>query len=672
MLSILQTIQQVIARWWSEFTLQTKLMAAATLVVSLVMSGLTFWAVNTIQQDALLNDTRFGRDLGLLLSANVSPLIAEDNLVEVARFSSRFYQSTSSVRYMIYADEEGKIFFGIPYSQEEVQNSLTIERRITLPDTNEPDNIPLVRQHFTPDGQVTDVFVPLIHQGKHLGVLAIGINPNPTSITSSHLTRDITIAVFVSIWTMAILGAVFNALNITKPIKELLTGVKNIAAGNFKQRIDLPFGGELGELIVNFNEMAERLERYEAQNIEELRAEKAKLETLVSTIADGAILLDTNLNLVLVNPTARRVFGWENKDVSGQNVITLLPAELTPQLSEPLHRLALAKEETASTTSQTDSDNAGSAAEGLKSQTPSATEFRLNLTQPTQRTVRILLTQVFDQYRQTVKGLAITVQDITREAELNEAKSQFISNVSHELRTPLFNIKSFIETLSEFGEDLSELERKEFLETANHETDRLTRLVNDVLDLSRLESSKVYQFSSIHLGQLIEQILRNYQLSAKDKNLALKQEVEDNLPPVFAHYDLLLQVMTNLVGNALKFTENGGNIMIRAYQAFSENNNHTEVVRIEVSDTGIGIDAEDQEAIFDRFFRVENRVHTLEGTGLGLSIVKNIMAKHRSRIHLISEVGIGTTFWFDLPMSKDAIGKSELPQQDVKISDVSI
>ena len=468
------------------------------------------------------------------------------------------------------------------------------------------------------------------------------------------------------------LGAVFNALNITKPIKELLTGVKNIAAGNFKQRIDLPFGGELGELIVNFNEMAERLERYEAQNIEELRAEKAKLETLVSTIADGAILLDTNLNLVLVNPTARRVFGWESKDVSGQNVITLLPAELTPQLSEPLHRLALAKEETASTTSQTDGDNTDSVTEEPKSQTPSATEFRLNLTQPTQRTVRILLTQVFDQYRQTVKGLAITVQDITREAELNEAKSQFISNVSHELRTPLFNIKSFIETLSEFGEDLSEVERKEFLETANHETDRLTRLVNDVLDLSRLESSKVYQFSSIHLGQLIEQILRNYQLSAKDKNLALKQEVEDNLPPVFAHYDLLLQVMNNLVGNALKFTENGGSIMIRAYQAFSENNTHTEVVRIEVSDTGIGIDAEDQEAIFDRFFRVENRVHTLEGTGLGLSIVKNIMAKHRSRIHLISEVGIGTTFWFDLPITKDAIGKSELPQQGVKTSDVSI
>src|SRR4028118_1633602 len=125
MLAILNKIGEIIARWWSDFTLQTRLMAGATLVVSLIMSGLTFWAVNTIQQDARMNDTRFGRDLGLLLASNVAPLIAEDNLTEVARFSHRFYSSTSSVRYMIYADEAGQIFFGIPFSESEVQNSLT-------------------------------------------------------------------------------------------------------------------------------------------------------------------------------------------------------------------------------------------------------------------------------------------------------------------------------------------------------------------------------------------------------------------------------------------------------------------------------------------------------------------------------------------------------------------
>ncbi|WP_173362920.1 two-component system sensor histidine kinase NblS [Gloeothece verrucosa] len=647
-------------------------MAAATLAVSLFMSGLTFWAVNTIQQDARLNDTRFGRDLGLLLAANVAPLIAEDNLTEVARFSSRFYSTTSSVRYLMYADVEGKIFFGIPYSEPQVKNSLTIERTIQLPENYAKDaDRPMVRQHLTPNGEVTDVFVPLNQDGKYLGVLAIGINPNATVAASSNLTRDVTIAVFISIWAMVILGAVFNALTITKPIKELLVGVKNIATGNFKQRIDLPLGGELGELICSFNEMAERLERYEEQNIEEMTAEKAKLDTLVSTIADGAILLDTNLQLLLVNPAARRLFSWENKDVIGRNVLHLFPPELTVTLTEPLYQFAVGE--------QIESHEIhfqGSSQLTIHQEMHSTPgEFRVTLSHPSPRTVRILLTQVFDQYRETVKGIAMTVQDITREVELNEAKSQFISNVSHELRTPLFNIKSFIETLTEFGDDLTESERREFLETANHETDRLTRLVNDVLDLSRLESSRIYHFDAVDLGQLIDQTLRTYQLNAKDKNIELYQEIEANLPTVLGHYDLLLQVITNLVGNSLKFTESGGRIVIRAYKLRpkSEHSRKASQVRIEVSDTGIGIDAEDQQAIFDRFFRVENRVHTLEGTGLGLSIVKNIVEeKHRSKVHLISEVGVGTTFWFELDVYQDSSleslpleqesGKSSQPQ----------
>ncbi|MBW4649394.1 MAG: HAMP domain-containing protein [Kastovskya adunca ATA6-11-RM4] len=645
MLALLKYIREIFANWWSEFTLQTRLMAAATLIVSLSMSGLTFWAVNTIQQDARLNDTRFGRDLGLLLAANVAPQIAENNLTEVARFSQRFYSSTSSVRYMLYADETGKIFFGIPFSESEVKNSLTIQRRIQLPDNYaEHSELPLVRQHITPDGEVTDVFVPLSHEGNNLGVLAIGINPNPTVVASSNLTRDVTIAVFISIWVMVILGAVINALTITRPIKELLVGVKNIAAGNFKQRVDLPQGGELGELISSFNDMAERLERYEEQNIEELTAEKAKLETLVSTIADGAVLMDTSFQLVLVNPTARRIFGWENIEVVGENLLHHLPASVTAELTRPLYQIV--------------EDNTTAEREG--------NEFRITLTQTTNRTVRILLTKVLDQYRESIKGIAMTVQDITREVELNEAKSQFISNVSHELRTPLFNIKSFIETLHEYGEDLTENERREFLDTANHETDRLTRLVNDVLDLSRLESCRIYHFEPVELDQPIEQTLRTYQLNAKDKGIELRQDIAPNLPPVVGHYDLLLQVFANLVGNGLKFTKSGGQVMIRAYLLADNSpekipeDSHTSVtpypsrqVRVEISDTGIGIDLEDQQAIFDRFFRVENRVHTLEGTGLGLSIVRNIIEKHHSQVHLVSEVGVGTTFWFDLDVYQE-------------------
>lgn len=721
MLALLNKIREIIARWWSEFTLQTRLMAAATLVVSLIMSGLTFWAVNTIQQDARINDTRFGRDLGLLLAANVAPLIAEDNRTEVARFSHRFYSSTTSVRYMLYADQEGQIFLGIPFSESEVQNSLTLQRRIQLPEgfANTYD-LPMVRQHRTPDGTVTDVFVPLAHENQYLGVLAIGINPNPTVVTSSNLTRDVTIAVFISIWVMVILGAVFNALTITKPIKELLVGVKNIATGNFKQRIDLPLQGELGELICSFNEMAERLERYEEQNIEELTAEKAKLETLVSTIADGAVLLDTSLQVILVNPTARRIFGWEGKNLISQNILDLLPAAVSAELTQPLYEMAAGDSlREVSSSNEGDGDNS---ANGYASR--ESGEFRLTLSEPTKRTVRILLSTVLlhkapgvdplcksctyhhedtctvperpyatectlyhddsvssatAQYRESLKGIAMTVQDITREVKLNEAKSQFISNVSHELRTPLFNIKSFIETLHEYGEELTQEERQEFLETANRETDRLTRLVNDVLDLSRLESSRTYQFEAVEIAQPVEQTLRTYQLNARDKNIDLIQEVDPELPAVVANYDLLLQVFANLVGNALKFTEPGGRIAIRAYLLETEEDNswrgnpqcplpnqqqkpNVPMVRIEVGDTGIGIAAEDQVAIFDRFFRVENRVHTLEGTGLGLSIVRNIMEKHHAQMHLVSEVGVGTTFWFDLavyPEKKHLVEKTQ-------------
>jgi two-component system sensor histidine kinase NblS len=601
-------------------------MAAATLVVSIVMSGLTFWAVNTIQLDARMNDTRFGSDLGLLLAANVAPLVNEENRTELARFSHRFYGSTSSIRYMLYADADGNIFFGIPFSDSEVQNSLTIQRKIQLPeDFNERTNRPMVRQHITPDGEVTDVFVPLVFENKYLGVLAIGTNPNPTVVTSSHLTRDVTIAVFVSIWVMVILGAVFNALQITKPIRELVIGVRNIAKGNFKQRVELPVGAgvELSELIASFNDMAERLERYEEQNIEELTAEKAKLETLISTIADGAVLLDANMRIVLANPTARRIFGWENKAIESENALYFFPVAVQVELTRPLFQMA-------------------------RGELREEAEFRITAIEPNNRTLRILLNAVVDPVRDNVKGIAMTVQDITREVELNEAKSQFISNVSHELRTPLFNIKSFIETLYEYGDELSETQKLEFLETANRETDRLTRLVNDVLDLSRLESCKIYQFEAIDLVQPIEQILRTYQLNAKDKGIELIKDIEPDLPPVFGHYDLLLQVFANLVGNALKFTEAGGKVALRAYSLRSSENQVQQFVRVEIGDTGIGIDGADQEAIFDRFFRVENRVHTLEGTGLGLSIVKNIIERHRSHVRLVSEVGCGTTFWFDL------------------------
>ncbi len=631
-------IFKTIQRWWSEFTLQTKLMAVVTLMVSLLMSGVTFWAVNDIQTDARLSDTRFGRDLGLLLAANVSPLVAQGDRTEVARVSKKFFESSSSIRYILYADPLGDIYYGIPFAVDEVKNSLSLRRRILLPENPLNSTDPTwVKQHNSPQGEVTDVFVHLDHEGEDLGILAIGINPNPTAVASSSLTLDVTTAVFVSIWMMVILGAASNVVTITRPIKELVVGVQSIASGNFKQRIDLPFGGELGELIRSFNEMAKRLESYAEQNIEELTAEKAKLETLVSAIADGAILLDADLKVILANPAAIKILGWEDKQAIATDIMHILPPAVNREISMPLLEIVRGQREGA--------------------------EFRITSSSESGDTsLRFLIMSVLSAGN-TIKGIAMTVQDITREVELNAAQSRFISNVSHELRTPLFNIKSFIETLYEYGDELSEEQKHEFLDTANRETDRLTRLVNDVLDLSRLESGRQYRFDATELYSTIEQTLRTYQLNARDKGIELQKEIASDIMPAWANYDLLLQVLGNLVGNALKFTSSGGKVLIKAYnrQEPSPNYPHQSInrVRVEVSDTGTGISPEDQKRIFDRFFRIENRVHTLEGTGLGLSIVRNIIEKHHSKVHVHSELGVGTTFWFDLSVFQD---KWDLPQ----------
>jgi len=635
-------------RWWAEFSLQTKLMALITLMVSLLMSGVTFWAVNDIQTDARLSDTRFGKDLSLLLASNVAPLVAQQNLAELERVSKEFYDSSSSIRYILYADTNGEIYFGIPFSASEVQNSLAIRRRIQIPDdpTLKP-NLPYVRQHSSPQGQVTDVFVNLTYDGQPLGILAVGINPNPAVVVSSSLTLDVTTAVFVSIWAMVILGAASNAITITRPIKELVHGVKSIASGNFKQKIDLPFGGELGELIDSFNEMAQRLERYEEQNIEELTAEKAKLESLVSTIADGAVLLDSDLKIVLANPAAMRMFHWQDSaSIMGQSILNRLPERLNQEINRPLLQISAGERE--------------------------GGEFRVTGDSETIPSLRVWISPVVSA-NNNLKGIAITFQDITREVELNAAQARFISNVSHELRTPLFNIKSFIETLHDYDAELSNEQKKEFLETANRETDRLTRLVNDVLDLSRLESGRQYRFDGIDLQAPIEQTLRTYRLNAGSKGINLRCEVEPNLPKVWGNYDLLLQVFSNLVGNALKFTPAGGSVTIKAY-CWQERNPHqpnrsVQKVRVQVTDTGIGIAPEDQRHIFDRFFRVENRVHTLEGTGLGLSIVRNIIEKHDSVVHLHSTVGEGSTFWFDLSVYSD---RCDLPVSDAILPESSL
>ncbi len=637
-------ILEKIISWWKRFNLRSKLLAIGTLVVSFIMTLITFFALSSIQKDAGMNDTRYARDLGLLLSGNVTELVANNQTRELFNVAEKFWRSSRNLRYIFFTDPDGFVKLGIPVSatnlEPEDDSALQLTRKLQLPsELKKQPQFPLVRQHSTPQGQVTDVFVPMLWKGEYLGTLALGVTPNKKALATAALTREITVAVFISIWVLVIIGAVFNALTITRPIRDLVAGVREIAKGNFKSRVDLPMSGELRELLNGFNAMASKLEDYDAANIEELKAAQVKQQSLIATMADGALLLDELGKIVLVNPTARRLFRWEGRNLEGQKLLNQLPDVLVKELETPITSLL---------------NNFGD-----------SDDLRCDLEEPP-RTLRIVLKSVTDTTGENIKGIAVTVQDLTREVQLNAAQKRFISNVSHELRTPLFNIKSYVETLYDLGEQLTKDEQKEFLGVANSETDRLTRLVNDVLDLSKLESGRTIQLEPLSIKEAMEQTIRNYKLNAEDKNVKLTLNTENNLPFILGNWDMLLQVLDNLVGNALKFSKEGGTINLKAYtwpdicvaSPVDLNNKapHCEIlspipkVRLEVSDTGCGISEIDQQRIFERFYRVEDSVHTEVGTGLGLSIVKGIVDKHGSEIRMASEPNTGTTFWFELPL----------------------
>nr|YP_009313440.1 Drug sensory protein A [Galaxaura rugosa]SCW21694.1 Drug sensory protein A [Galaxaura rugosa] len=361
--------------------------------------------------------------------------------------------------------------------------------------------------------------------------------------------------------------------------------------------------------------------------------EKLRLETLISMMADGAILLDKDLNILFINQSAIKAFEFFEASMVGKSLSNYLPENISNQLIPILNQMIQS-----------------SCCDKVNSNTRS---LRLKLSSRSIKTFQLVMTAVFDPNDYRLTEIGIIIQDITRQISLDEAKAQFISNVSHELRTPLFNIRSFLETLSEYRNSLTEKQQIEFLEIANQETYRLTCLVNDVLDLSRLESDFLDTYELVEFQEIIPPVIQTYQLRANKKSVELFVQISSKVGIISGYTNLLVQVLSNLIGNSLKFTSIDGRIVLKVYSIHSyddRQNNKSSKIRVEIIDEGTGINLYDQKRIFDRFVRLENNVHTLEGTGLGLSIVKNIVHKHKSNIYLYSELGIGSSFWFDLSL----------------------
>ncbi|MEE8574120.1 MAG: ATP-binding protein [Thermodesulfobacteriota bacterium] len=243
----------------------------------------------------------------------------------------------------------------------------------------------------------------------------------------------------------------------------------------------------------------------------------------------------------------------------------------------------------------------------------------------------------------TGPALLLFIRDITEEKRVEAIKKDFVANVSHELRTPLASIKGYSETLLDGG--MAEETGKDFLRIIDKNATRMSRLIDDLLILSRLESQQMtIECESLDITDLISSTLLGFKKSAADKGISLSGDTPEELPKVEGDRDRLEQVVVNLLDNAIKYTPSGGSVSVAVAAGEDE-------VRVDVKDTGIGIPARDIARIFERFYRVDKaRSRELGGTGLGLAIVKHIIQGHSGRVWVESEPGIGSTFSFTIPL----------------------
>jgi two-component system phosphate regulon sensor histidine kinase PhoR len=350
-------------------------------------------------------------------------------------------------------------------------------------------------------------------------------------------------------------------------------------------------------------------------------SEREHIESIIFTMVDGIIATDASGRVTFMNPAAENLFDLEPGGAIGK-----FPREIWREydMAEIFHVVFVTGE-------------------------PEEREIQLD--SPAKRFLKVQVIPIRMEGDSDVQGVLAVLRDLTHIRHLETVRSEFVANVSHELRTPLTSIKGFVETLLDGGLSAPESARR-FLQIIGQETDRLNRIINDLLDLSRLESGRTdLHTAKLFLAPLVEDIHQTMDGRIHEKNLSFS--VELGSVAVWADEDRIREVLVNLIDNAIKYTPEGGAIRVRESDAgdFQE---------FMVCDTGIGIPKESIGRIFERFYRVDKaRSRELGGTGLGLSIVKHIIDRHGGRVWVKSEYGKGTCFHFTLPKYREDMAEEQ-------------
>ena len=413
---------------------------------------------------------------------------------------------------------------------------------------------------------------------------------------------------------------------LVRPIRRLREAAGRIAEGDYDVTVPVARSDELGRLADQFNEMAEQLRAFEALNLERIVAEQRKSEAIMQNIDDGLLAVGTGFELLNMNAAAAHILEADaepgrDRGVRGRHFLEVIDNR----------HLFSYLEETAKT--------------GRPPEVEPEEEFLTVARDGRERHYQVGVTP-FRNAAGDMLGVVLLLRDVTRLRELDRLKSEFVATASHELKTPLTSIGMSMGLLEERLTSILDEGNRELLEAANEEVGRLRTLVEDLLDLSKIEGGRMeMQQYPTALKDLTDHTHRNFRPQADEQGVKLQSDVPEDLPDVQADPEKIVQVLTNLVANALRFTEEGDFIRISARPEGEE-------IHVAVVDSGPGIPREEQKRIFGKFTQIENG-DAVGGTGLGLAICREIVRQHGGRIWVDSTPGEGATFAFTLPLARE-------------------
>jgi len=437
------------------------------------------------------------------------------------------------------------------------------------------------------------------------GLFSVAL-PSNFIITAASNNRNLLSVIFSAATISVIMIGFFIARRIVKPINQLVQVSTSVSQGNLNQRTGINRPDEIGTLANSFDVMTETL----VQRNRELSEQAGKLEAILNSIADGVLVFDHQNQIISLNPAARpllRSIGVENhKSRDEKTPRSAFASFLNGEVAFPSQRYQVGSRFFSGTAASVN-DASGA-----------------------------------------TFGRVVVLHDVTREAEAEALKDGLITSISHELRTPLTSIKGYVELLKMAGKDKFDPTQLHFLEVVNNNTDKLIGHVNKLIEITEIQGGTLQlSLAWLDTADLIREVTANWQERMQEKNLALEVKLERDSLPLYGDAKRLAWALDNLLRNAYHYTLANGQVSIYANQ-----DAQTQETRIDITDTGVGIDATDLPYLFTRFFRIQNpQTFNEEGVGLGLFIVKSLIEMHWGRIWIDSVINKGTTVHILLPGS---------------------